>query len=564
MKKNNNNTIQTQIQYRLVEELTEINRKLKDEIKTRIQSEKDLIKAKNNAEEALNTKSHFLANMSHEIRTPMNGIIGLTSLLLNTKLTTNQERYLNAIISSSGTLMVIINDILDVSKIEAGKLIIDKRSFSIRDTVSTIIDIFSIKALEKGLLLNTIIDKSLPDNLIGDPVRFSQILYNLLSNAIKFTDKGEIKFIVNARKLKNSNTNIELIVSDTGIGISKTKLDSIFDPFTQAKQYTSSTYGGTGLGLSIVKRLVELHKGKVTVNSTLNKGSAFRVNIKYKDGALKLIEENPNHVVDDLKISLENCRILIVDDNMINQMVTKELLLDKNCKVRIANNGEEAIKMFLSYDFDIILMDIQMPLMNGFEVIRFIRSQAKSKKKNVPILALTAYATEGESEKCYNAGANDYLAKPFIPSILFNKISKLTNKKTSLGNIIPSGEFNTNDKETISDFSKLRIITSGKTKLIRLTIQTLIKEIPKDTELMVHAAKKKNWKELSKIAHKTLPNFRLVFSKEMQSDIDIIEEYSRKEINLDKISVHLNRIKDRVPLLIDDLKTEETDLQSRN
>ena len=248
MKKNNNNTIQTQIQYRLVEELTEINRKLKDEIKTRIQSEKDLIKAKNNAEEALNTKSHFLANMSHEIRTPMNGIIGLTSLLLNTKLTTNQERYLNAIISSSGTLMVIINDILDVSKIEAGKLIIDKRSFSIRDTVSTIIDIFSIKALEKGLLLNTIIDKSLPDNLIGDPVRFSQILYNLLSNAIKFTDKGEIKFIVNARKLKNSNTNIELIVSDTGIGISKTKLDSIFDPFTQAKQ----------LGFGILTILIDM------------------------------------------------------------------------------------------------------------------------------------------------------------------------------------------------------------------------------------------------------------------------------------------------------------------
>jgi response regulator RpfG family c-di-GMP phosphodiesterase len=179
-------------------------------------------------------------------------------------------------------------------------------------------------------------------------------------------------------------------------------------------------------------------------------------------------------------------------------------------------------------------------------------------------LALTAYATEGESEKCYNAGANDYIAKPFIPSILFKKISKLTNKKTSLVNHIPTGELNTNNKKTISDFSNLRIITNGKTKLISLTLQTLINEIPKDIELMIRTAKKNNWKELSQIAHRVLPNFELVFSKKLQSDIHIIEEFSRKEINLDKISVHLKRIIDSVPLLIDDLKTEEANLQPRN
>ncbi|MBL4658369.1 MAG: hypothetical protein JKX73_10235 [Flavobacteriales bacterium] len=281
MANDNENSIQTQIQYKLIEELTETNRKLQEEIA--------------NALAASKAKSRFLANMSHEIRTPMNGIVGLTHLLLGTGLTQKQREYLNAMVTSSETLAVIVDDILDISKLEAGKLKIESRSFELKATIANVVEIFNARATEKGLNLNFEIDNTLPAIVIGDAARLNQILYNLIGNAIKFTKEGEVKLEVKAIDQDHSDVKIEFSVQDTGIGIVKSKLEYIFKAFEQAKNTTSRKYGGTGLGLTIVKRLVELQGGSISIESEAGKGSEFNVLLSYQvDKTLYLNESDPD------------------------------------------------------------------------------------------------------------------------------------------------------------------------------------------------------------------------------------------------------------------------------
>ncbi|NQY68039.1 MAG: response regulator, partial [Flavobacteriales bacterium] len=513
--------------------------------------QEQLIEAKEKAESAAIIKSHFLANMSHEIRTPINGITGLANLLLKSKLTSKQQKYLNAILNSTDSLLVIIDDILDISKIEAGKMTIEKKKFEIRKAITNLMEEFNLKAIEKGLKFNLEIDDNVPNFVIGDIVRLNQILSNLLGNAIKFTSEGSIELTVKVIKTTKTKVNIEFEVTDTGIGISPSNLHSIFKAFTQVKENISSKYEGTGLGLSIVKKLLDLQKGNVSVQSELHEGSVFTFNICYKKSPSNLLEVPliERNIPYDL-VSLKNLNILIVEDNLINQIIAQDLLADQGCNVKIATNGEEAISMFLSHNFDIILMDIQMPIMNGYQAIEVIRSKIKQGQEKTPIIALTAFAIEGDKEKCIKLGADDYLSKPFNPNILFGKIARLT---TGVQLMSPTKKGNL---KKVSDFSNLVTITNGKVKLMVLTIKTLREEIPKDISLIKKTISTKDWNNLYKILHRTSPNFDLVLTQPLRNNLRIMQENAKAKINLDQIPKLFRQINNSVPKLLDDLNTE--------
>lgn len=395
----------------------------------------ELIEAKQKAENSEELQSQFLSNMSHEIRTPMNGIVGLSRVLKETKLNYEQSQYVKAIIQSSENLMVIINDILDFSKIEAGKVLIDKTRFDLDKLLSTLKDIMSISAKEKGLRLEIEKDEDVPRWLIGDPVRMNQILTNLVSNGIKFTEHGAVTIKVS--KLNTGHENkVKLVfgIQDTGIGIPEDKLDTIFQSFTQASSSTTRTHGGTGLGLTITKQLIELQDGKIWIESELGKGSTFSFDIEYdisKNG-----EEIQRNLQGHEKISnnnilqeLNGTTILLVEDHPINQMLAKKILEKWGMNVDLAENGKIALEKVGEKNYSLILMDISMPEMDGLTAAREIRSGKYSNSPDISIIAMTASALSGENQKCFDAGMNDYISKPFDPQNLLEKIYQQLNKK---------------------------------------------------------------------------------------------------------------------------------------
>lgn len=372
------------------------------------------------AEIARKVGEQFLANMSHEIRTPMNAIVGFTDIMLKTPLTPEQSQYIQAIKMSGDNLLVIINDILDFSRIRSGKMPIENSPFKLTQTILTTIELIHSKASEKKIKLSVHIDENIPDHLMGDSARLSQVVLNLTANAIKFTSKGEV--IVNAKLLSDEKdeVGIELMVKDTGIGIPKDKLATIFDAFTQANNDTARKYGGTGLGLSIVKQLASLQNGSVTVTSEEGKGACFYFKIKYKKAPASIDSYSTSLDVPIREVKKLN--ILLVEDNTMNQLLAMKVLSDWGWHVDMVENGIEAIEKLSQKNFDIILMDIQMPEMDGYEATRQIRNKFSEPKCNIPIMAMTAHVMPSEEEKCYKAGMNGYISKPFDTQTLYAKI----------------------------------------------------------------------------------------------------------------------------------------------
>jgi signal transduction histidine kinase/ActR/RegA family two-component response regulator len=395
-----------------------------------LQQKNEIIEAeKEKAQASEKAKHQFLANMSHEIRTPMNAIKGMTDILIRRNPNEDQKEYLDGIKQSSDSLLVIINDILDISKIEAGKVELEQETFSVHELVNDVHTIMQFKAEEKGLRLL----KDIPSEELyvqGDSTRLRQIFINLIGNAIKFTEKGLVTTSLKAEKA-GEKLNLHFTVSDTGIGIEESNIDKIFESFEQAYSDTTRKFGGTGLGLSISKKLVELHGGKIWVESKKGKGSQFHFIIPYAKAATKAEIVQTEEAQSNLSDALKGIRILLVEDNAFNIVVAQEELEDaiEGVYLEVAENGLIAVEKMKSSAFDIILMDIQMPVMNGFEATKAIRS-FENEKCDIPIIAMTANVLKEEVDLCYQAGMNDFIGKPFDTNELMHKIINLVNKKS--------------------------------------------------------------------------------------------------------------------------------------
>lgn len=384
--------------------------------------EKELIDARQKALESMNAKERFLANTSHEIRTPMNAIMGLSSLLKDTILNDKQQEFVSAINNSSKNLLVIINDILDISKIESGKLELEHISFDLKDKLDSLMSSLQIKASEKNLFLKLEWDEQLSPICKGDPFRINQILVNLLGNALKFTQVGSVKLKVRQLASTDNFQKIEFKIEDTGLGIPKDKLDSIFEDFSQVDSSITRKYGGTGLGLSISKKLAEMMKGNIKVKSVLGEGSVFSINLILERGVESEIETNK--IVHANPNTLRGKKILLVEDNEINQFLAVSIMEQWNLDVTIANNGLEAIKAVQDDTYEVVLMDIQMPEMGGMEATAAIRKMGYAQ----PIIAMTANAMKEDLDKYLNGGMDDYITKPFERDDLFDVLTKATVK----------------------------------------------------------------------------------------------------------------------------------------
>ncbi|HNQ61601.1 MAG TPA: ATP-binding protein [Bacteroidia bacterium] len=366
-------------------------------------------------------RQQFLANMSHEIRTPMNAIVGLTNLLIKTPVNEQQEKYLQVIKKSGANLLVIINDILDLAKIESGKMELESVPFPLINAVHNIQTILSLKAEEKGIKMIADIGSDVPEYVLGDETRITQVIMNLAGNAIKFTEKGSVKLSVTIESKDKDTYRVHFSLKDTGIGIPEDKLDTIFESFGQASSATTRKFGGTGLGLTISRQLVEMHGGELKVRSTFGKGSEFYFTIPYVV-ADKPAEEVGAEFGDQEKLA--GMKILLVEDNEFNQMVAVDTLQDlfPDLKVDVALHGKEAVAMVQESDYRFVFMDIQMPEMDGYEATREIRKLKDEHKKNIRICAMTANVTKEEIDKCLAVGMNDYLMKPFDQEVLREKV----------------------------------------------------------------------------------------------------------------------------------------------
>lgn len=462
-------------------------------------------KATATAEDAVKAKQQFLSNMSHEIRTPMNAIIGFTKVVLKTELNVKQREYLNAIKQSGNALIVLINDILDLAKVDAGKMTFESMPFKLESSILAMIHLFEARIEEKNLKLIRDYDSRIPEVLLGDPVRLHQIILNLVSNAIKFTSKGHIKISTSLVQEDDTKAYIEFAVTDTGIGISANKMDSIFENFQQASSGTSRLYGGTGLGLAIVKQLVEAQGGSIAVESEIDEGSTFRFTLSFQRTNDKA--ESDTELI-ELDTELKHIKVLVAEDMALNQLLMKTLLDDFGFERDIAANGKIAIEKLAKKDYDIVLMDLQMPEMNGFEATEYIRNTMHS---NIPIIALTADVTTVDLAKCKAVGMNDYIAKPVDERVLYSKIMGLVKKPVQkIYNPAAIPEIPGNATLKCTDLAYLIGITKNDPQLMMEMIGIYLEQTPMLVEALKQSLQDKDWNAMHAAAHKMIPSFAIM------------------------------------------------------
>lgn len=511
------------------------------------------------AEDAVKAKQQFLSNMSHEIRTPMNAIIGFTKVVLKTELTVKQKEYLQAIKMSGDALILLINDILDLAKVDGGKMTFEQTPFKMAVSIAAMLHLFEAKIQEKNLELVKEYDKNIPEVLMGDSVRLHQIILNLVSNAVKFTTKGKI--IVGVRMLTQDQEKItiEFAVSDTGIGIPEDKIERIFENFQQASSDTSRLYGGTGLGLAIVKQLAELQGGTICVKSKMSEGSTFSFNLSFQ----KTNAKAPLDItLMKLDTEIKNIKVLVVEDIALNQLLMKTVLEDFEFECEIASNGKIAIEKLQTGLFDIILMDLQMPVMNGFEATEYIRNKMNSK---IPIIALTADVTTVDLGKCKVVGMNDYIAKPVDERLLFNKMVDLLKKPTSVLDDIQKIAVDENKKSKCIDLDYLSRLTKSSPALMMEMMALYLEQTPLLVRTMKQSFQNKDWNALQAAVHKMIPSFSIMgINRDFEMMAKEVHEYASDQKQADEITDLILQLENICTQACAELQAEFNNIQISN
>ena len=485
-----------------------------------------------NVREAARIKENFMANMSHEIRTPLNAILGFTNLLQRNKLDDDSQEFVQAIQKSGESLLNIINDILDLSKIEAGMMRIESMPFSIRGLVNSVITMFTTKANEKKLQLFEYVDETIPDNLEGDAIRLTQILVNLIGNALKFTEKGSITINISNEGITGDIVKTGIAITDTGIGIEKEKLQYIFERFQQAEDSVTRKYGGTGLGLSIVKDLVTLQKGNIEVTSTPGKGTTFYLTLNYKISPEQTQKSSSGEIITGHYPAFQNVSILVVEDNEINQNLIKHLFNNWNLNFDLANDGKEAINKLKAGKYDLILMDIQMPAMDGYTATREIRENLKL---DTPIIAMTAHAMAGEREKCLSYGMNEYISKPIREAQLHKLVDQFTKKNKNTGWPEETKKKISGNNFHYINLKYMKEVSLGNHEYEKLITEQFIEAIPAELNEIRAAWHNQDIYQLRHLAHNMKTSISVMQLNEMmQPSLEALENENLTETTFHK------------------------------
>lgn len=480
--------------------------------------------------EAARIKEQFLANMSHEIRTPMNAMLGFTNLLHKTKLGSEQQQYVENIQASGEKLLAIVNDILDLSKIEAGMMRIEPVAFSLRALLHSVQTMFSERVKQKNLSLGVLVNENTPDILEGDSVRLTQVLVNLLSNAVKFTSTGGIYVNVNKTEEVSDSVKLHFSVKDTGIGIAPEKLQTIFERFQQAEADTTRRYGGTGLGLSIAKQIIDLQNGTITVKSEPGKGTEFIFELTYliskqkTESSAKPVTAHINEIIKD------KIRILVAEDNGMNQQLMKHLMNNWKFDFDIVNNGKEALQRLQSNEYDAVLMDIQMPEMDGYTATKVLRNELNLR---VPVIAMTAHAMAGEREKCISFGMNDYISKPINEVELYDILLHYTHKN-----------YQPVDKtSSVIDLDYLNELSKGDKNFETEMIRQFIVQVPDEIRSLQSSIKEKNYDGIRSAAHGLKSSVSFVgLSQKLHPVLEQIENHASLGNGLNDIQQNFEQL----------------------
>ncbi|KIO51813.1 ATP-binding protein [Flavobacterium hibernum] len=491
---------------------------------------KELDIAEKKASVAAQTKENFLANMSHEIRTPLSGILGFTNLLQKRPLDETSEEFVTSIQRSGENLMTIINDILDLSKIEAGMMRITPGIFSINGLLNSVETLFSERVKEKKLTISSKVDTSIPDTLIGDATRLTQILVNLIGNAIKFTHQGTVSIEVYNKEQNENQVVLGFKIADTGIGIDREKLNEVFERFNQGEDSTTRNYGGTGLGLSIVKKLILIQNGDIEVSSEQGKGTTFSFYIPYEI-AKEQLNTIPVASIDHFKdISNTALRVLVVDDNAINQSLMKHLLSQWNIDFEMASNGLEAVEYLRKKDCDLVLMDLQMPQMDGYTATQQIREILKL---DIPIIAMTAHALPGEREKCLSRGMNEYISKPIKEEELFKLIANFGLKETALE------EVKTPASDSVFqyiDLTYMKSVSGGNKSFEHTVTKQFVDNVPLHLQQLITAYQNQDFKMVKLRAHDLQSSAAIMgLLPLLEEKLDLLEIAIEKNTTLQQI-----------------------------
>jgi CheY-like chemotaxis protein len=485
---------------------------------------KKLVDAKNKAENNTMIRQQFLAKSSHEIRTSMNAIVGLSNLLIDKNLEGDKSEFAHAIKLSADNLLVIINDILDISKLESGKLKVENVNFDFNKLMLGLKSIFQHKIESGGVKFNYDIDIKIPQFLTGDPTRLNQILLNLLSNSEKFTEKGEISLSAKLISRTDDKLKLQFEVRDTGIGIAGKNLEKIFQEFIQESESTTRLYGGTGLGLAIVKQLVSIQKGEIWVESSKNKGSSFFIEIEYGISDAKEIK---NKFTTD---KLQTASIIMAEDYPMNRFLAKSLFKKWGLNLKIVNNGKELLVALDKQDYDIILTDIQMPEMGGIEAIKILRKEGVK----TPVIAITGLSFRDEQIRCQEAGINDFLVKPFQEEDLKGKLLKYLNINVDNLTDFKSNVSNEYGLLKLEHFNLdyIKELSAGDPDFVEDVLTIFIEEVPHLVNKMISSMNDRNHLELAKYAHRLKSSFVMLDRKDIEADLKKLESWDAEPLEL--------------------------------